>query len=346
MKIFNIFTLFLILFFSVSSLYGRVIYISPNGNGDGEKESSPMGSLSEAVGLLKPGDTLLLLDGEYHEMFDLSNVCGTESERITIKSKNICGAFFNGDLKRQYAIRLRNSDYLTIDGVKAGNTLHSTWKIEHSDGLILNRCAGFNAGYLICQDDHAQLSSADNCHIFDIAYSDGILAEDVWAWGTGRYDFVYFQCTNCTVRRGVFRPTAQELGYGYDRGPHSGFNLYDCDNCIAENCIAFECRFHPESDQAAGNKWGLVMGGMVFDDHTDPAGYNYVLGCFDIDNGNSRDDVPRSNPAVHLMSKWSGKLEDVVIWKNALDYGFVVGLNVRVLLRCVGVLNGWLLGVL
>jgi hypothetical protein len=76
--------------------------------------------------------------------------------------------------------------------------------------------------------------------------------------------------------------------------------------------------------------WGLVMGGMVFDDHTDPAGYNYVLGCFDLDNGNPRDEIPRSNPAVHLMSKWSGKLEDVVIWKNALSYGIVKNTSSKV----------------
>jgi hypothetical protein len=322
--------LFLFTIFYSPRLLGEVIYVSPNGTGDGTNEDSPMGSLSGAVNLLEPGDTLILLDGEYLETLDLSDVRGTESKRITIKAKNICGAFINGDVKRQHAVRLRYSDYLTIDGIKAGNTLHAVWKIEYSDDLILTRCAGFNAGYLVAQDGHAQLTYADNCHIFDIAYSDGILAEDIWAWGTGRYNFVYFKCTNCIVRRGVFRPTNQELGYGYDRGPHSGFNLYDCDNSIAENCIAFETRFHPESDQAPDNPWGLVMGGMVFDDHTDPSGYNYVLGCFDLDNGNTKEELPRTNPAVHLMSKWSGQLEDVVIWKNALNYGIIVNTSGKV----------------
>jgi hypothetical protein len=113
------------------------------------------------------------------------------------------------------------------------------------------------------------------------------------------------------------------LGYGYDRCPHSGFNLYDCDNCLAENCIAFETRVHPESTHNAGNSWGLVQGGMVFDDHTDPSGYNYIYGCFDLDNGQWRTDVPRSNSAVHLMSKWSGEFEDVVIWNNAHHYGII-----------------------
>ncbi|HYX05816.1 MAG TPA: Ig-like domain-containing protein, partial [Bacteroidales bacterium] len=36
-------------------------------------------------------------------------------------------------------------------------------------------------------------------------------------------------------------------------------------------------------------------------------------------------DLPRSNPAVHVMSHWNGEFEDMVIWKNALNYGFVTG---------------------
>lgn len=323
MKKFNLLFLTLILFWGIHDLSGKVIYVAPEGNGDGTRENSPMGSLTKAVKLLNPGDTLILLDGEYTEPLRLRNVKGTEEERITIKAKNICKAFINGKVKLQYAVEVEDCEYLTFDGIKAGNTLHSVWKIRNNNNLILKRCAGFNAGYLVSQDGHYEGSYKDNCHIFGISESDNILAEDIWAWGTGRYNFVYYKCTNSVLRRGVFRPTNTELGFGYDRGPHSGFNLYDCDNSIAENCIAFECRFHPESDQAAGNRWGLVMGGMVFDDHTLPSGYNYVLGCFDLDNGNSREEAPRANAAVHLMSKWSGKLEDVVIWKNARSYGIV-----------------------
>ncbi|MFN2396970.1 MAG: hypothetical protein ABR597_14920, partial [Bacteroidales bacterium] len=315
--------------FCSSQIFGKVIYVSPQGVGDGTSETTPMKSLSGALKLLEPGDTLVMLDGEYIEPLKLRSIKGTEAERITIRAKTICGAFINGRELIEHAVEMDYCEYITLDGLKAGNTQHSTWKINNCNNLILQRCAGFNAGYLVAQDGHVENTYNDNCHIFVIAYSDKILAEDIWAWGTGRYNFVYFQSTNCILRRGVFRPTNQELGYGYDRGPHSGFNLYDCDNSIAENCIAFETRIHPESDQSPDNPWALVQGGMVFDDHTDPAGYNYVLGCFDLDNGNWRDEVPRSNPAVHLMSKWSGKLEDVVIWKNALNYGIVVGSSTK-----------------
>jgi len=319
-----------ILFLFPSGVFGEVIYVSPNGTGNGSDKSSPLGSFSAAVKLLKPGDELILLKGEYTETLVLNNKRGTESEPITIRAEAVGEAFINGKAIKTHAVDIQYCSYLIIDGLKAGNTQHGVWKINYCNNLILTRCSGFNAGYLVAQDGHAELTYNDNCHIFGIAYSDRILSEDVWAWGTGRYNFVYFQSTNCTVRRGVFRPTNTELGYGYDRGPHSGFNLYDCDNCIAENCIAFETRFHPESDQAPDNPWALVMGGMVFDDHTLPSGYNYVLGCFDLDNGQTRDIVPRSNPAVHLMSKWSGQLEDVVIWKNALSYGIIKGTSGKV----------------
>ena len=317
-------TLILCLLFT-SLVYPKTIYVSPDGSGDGSSQELPLGSLSQAIGKLDPGDELILLDGEYRETLSLNGVNGTISQRITIQSQNMCRAFINGEVKRTHAVLMRNCDNITIDGIKAGNTLHAVWSLNDCDNLILKRCAGFNAGYLEAQDAHVKNTYEDNCHIFGIAYSDNVLAEDVWAWGTGRYNFLYFQCTNSIVRRGVFRGTAAELGYGYDRCPHAGFNIYDCDNSIAENCIAFETRVHPDSDHNENNEWGLVQGGMVFDDHTLPSGYNYVLGCFDLDNGQERTVVPRSNPAVHLMSKWSGTLEDVVIWKNALGYGIIKG---------------------
>lgn len=306
-------------------LGAKSVYVSPNGKGDGSSESSPLGSFSEAVKLLAPGDELILLDGEYNTSLVINGLEGTATDSITIKANNLAKAHINGQTKLTHAIEITNGKYLKIDGIVAGNTLHTAWKINNCQHVSITRCAGYNAGYLRAQDGHVDNSYDDNCHIFGIAYSDQMLAEDVWAWGTGRYAFLYFQCTNSIVRRGVFRPTAPELGYGYDRCPHSGFNLYDCDKSLAENCIAFETRVHPQSDHNANNPWGLVQGGMVFDDHTLPSGYNRVIGCFDLDNGQWRNQVERSNPAVHLMSKWSGELEDVVIWKNALSYGINKG---------------------
>lgn len=304
----------------------KKLYVSPSGEGDGKTRNTPLGDLADAIGLVSPGDTVVLLDGEYPYLL-IEGLNGTVEENITIKAENICGAFFNGEITIDHAIVIDQSSFVNFEGIKAGNTKHSTWKVTNSNHLSFKRCAGFNAGYLVAQDgaswDGMPNGHQDNCHVFDIAYSDNILAEDVWAWGTGRYLFMYFQCENSTVRRGVFRPTATELGYGYDRAPHAGFNLYSSANCIAENCVVFETRIHPQSDHDAHNEWGIVQGGMVFDDKPTTTGYNYVLGCFDLNNGNWRTDVPRSNSAVHLMGRWSGKIEDVVIWKNAHNYNIV-----------------------
>lgn len=109
MKRFNIFTLFLMLFLSVFDLLGKVFYIAPDVTGDGTEESSPMGLLSEALGLLKLGDTLILLDGEYTEPLILKNIKGTQKERITIKANNICGAFVNGEVKKEHAVEVIQS---------------------------------------------------------------------------------------------------------------------------------------------------------------------------------------------------------------------------------------------
>jgi hypothetical protein len=317
-------SVFLILIMLVISGHAKTIYVSPDGTGDGSSRSTPAASFSWAVPRLNPGDTLLLLDGEYHQRLVLEHVSGTLVKPITIRADNVCGAFINAEQSRDHAVLINHCSYINIDGIKAGNSTHGTWDINWCDHLRLTRCLGFNAGYHVARDDGVvQNTYADNCHIFGIAYSHYITAVDIWAWGSGRYAFVYFQCTNSVVRRGVFRPVDPEIGYGYDRCPHSGFNLYDCDNCRAENCIAFETRVHPQSTHNEGNPWGLVQGGMVFDDHTTPSGYNYIYGCFDLDNGQWRSEVPRSNSAVHLMSKWSGEFEDVVIWNNAHDYGII-----------------------
>lgn len=295
----------------------KKLWVSPDGNGTGWRRNTP-GSLAAIIGDVQRGDTVVLLEGTYTNM-KIEDLKGTAEQNITIRSENIGKAFFDGQVKINHVIEIRRCEYINFEGIKAGNALHSVWVTEFSNNLTYRRCSGFNAGYEVLSDGNVLNTYTDNCHVFAFNESEYILAEDVWGWGTGRYLFLYYECKNSVLRRGVFRPTAPELGFGSDRGPHSGFNLYNCDNSIAENCIAFETRFHPESNQAPDNPWGLVMGGMVFDDHYD-RGYNYVFGCFDLDNGNWRDDIPRANPAVHVMSKWNGKLEDIVIWQNAHNY--------------------------
>ncbi|MDD2380679.1 MAG: hypothetical protein PHV35_03170, partial [Mariniphaga sp.] len=73
------------MFFLIPGLSGKVVYVSPDGTGDGTSKSTPMKSLSAAVKLLKPGDELILLKGEYKEALVMRNIRGTESSWITIK---------------------------------------------------------------------------------------------------------------------------------------------------------------------------------------------------------------------------------------------------------------------
>ncbi len=296
----------------------KTIYVSPSGTGDGSGESHPSGSLNNAVASLAPGDTVIFLDGVYHQTLSIDDKAGTEEKPVVLMALHPGEVLITADTVRTHAVYINHASRMIIDGIKAGNSLHHAWNIMNCSYLTLTRCAGFNAGYYQAIDGHAPVTYEDNCHVFSIAYSDHVLAEDIWAWGTGRYLFAYFQCTNSIVRRGVFRADM------YDRAPHSGMNVYDCSGCIAENIIAFGTRFHLQSDYNSGDPWGLVQGGMVFDDHTFPADSNRILGCFDLDNGQWRTELPRSNPAIHVMSHWHGTFEDMVIWKNALDYGFVL----------------------
>ena len=106
------------------------IYVAPNGTGNGTSEISPLGSFSSAVDQLDPGDVMILADGEYKETLTLSNVDGTLLHPITIKAKSICGAFINGDSTRTNAVRVDKSEFIILDGLKAGNTTHAVYSIN------------------------------------------------------------------------------------------------------------------------------------------------------------------------------------------------------------------------
>ena len=103
-----LFFMSLILFDIFSGAIAETIYVSPNGSGDGSSELSPLGSFSQAVARLDPGDEMVLLDGYYFQTLTLENVNGTASQRITIRAQNLGKATVDAQVKLTHAIRLRN----------------------------------------------------------------------------------------------------------------------------------------------------------------------------------------------------------------------------------------------
>lgn len=141
--------------------------------------------------------------------------------------KNVGKAFINGEGVRQ-PVHIYNQSYIHIDGLKTGNSVDYVYQISDCHHITITRCSGFNAG-------GAETDDA-NYHIFTIAYSTYVHSEDVWAWGTGRYSFIYYGCSYCSIRRAVLRPGL------YRRVPHAGLAVYCSDHTISENVIAFGAR--------------------------------------------------------------------------------------------------------
>jgi hypothetical protein len=291
---------------SFTLIHAATYYVSPNGTGNGTSESSPLGSLSAGMSAIGPGDTLILLDGEYKETLNL-NKSGTADSLITIMAKNIGSAFINGEGVR-YPVSAWQKSYINLDGIKAGNSHEHVYHILYCDHFNITRCAGFNAG--------GALDPTANFHVFEIAYSDSMLLEDVWGWGTGRYTCTIYGCHGCTIRRGVFRPGL------YQRCPHAGLAVYCTDHSLAENVIVFEARVDPASTYGAPDPWKLIVGGFVCEGHDCPnnksSKNNRIYGCIGIDNGQHWDTVPRTQPAgCFIWNEYQGEFEDIVLWKNA-----------------------------
>ncbi|HYW94790.1 MAG TPA: chondroitinase-B domain-containing protein, partial [Bacteroidales bacterium] len=202
--------------FTSQPLQAKTIFVAPSGIGDGSDEAHPAGNISNAASSLNPGDTLIFLDGVYHQTLSINGLSGSKQKPVVLMARNPGKVVIDADTVRTNAVYINNVNYLKVDGIEGGNSLHHAWNLLNSSYVTLSRCAGFNAGFLQGTDGHAVVTYEDNCHVFSIAYSDHILSEDMWGWGTGRYVFVYFQCSYSTIRRGVFRAD------NYDRAPHAG----------------------------------------------------------------------------------------------------------------------------
>jgi hypothetical protein len=289
----------------VPTLSARTWYVAPAGSGNGSSAFSPLGTFSAGMNASVAGDTLLLLDGEYTESLVISK-SGTSTLPITIMAQTVGGVFINGQGAR-IPVTAYQKSYVNIDGIRAGNSSEYVYHILYCDHFRITRCAGFNAGGAL--DDNA------NFHIFEIAYSTNMFAEDIWAWGTGRYSFVYYGCTNCLIRRAVLRPGL------FRRCPHAGLAIYCTDSSLAENVLVFEARVDPASGYGGTAPWQLITGGFVCEGHDCPgnksSGPNRMLGCMGIDNGQHWNVVPRSQPArCFIWNEYRGSFEDWVLWKN------------------------------
>ncbi len=248
----------------------RVYYldaVSGSDQNNGTAESSAWKTLAKASSLqLKAGDRLLLKCGQTFEGELEVTGKGTASERIEV------GAYGTGDKpivkgydQSKYAVRVSNSDYLTVSGLEIVNTGRDRLagrtgiKVECTDYGIshdicisdlyihdvngsLSKDAGGGSAILVENGGNSIASCfqgllIENCHIKDCA-------RNAMIWSG------YWERSNWLPSTGVV-----VRGNLIEGVPGDGIVPIGCDGCLIEYNVMRDCPDILPSDQAAAGIW-------------------------------------------------------------------------------------------
>jgi len=245
-------------------------------------QSQPWATFGRAWNSVKPGDTLILLDGVYKTSME-PPFGGQAGYPITVRALNEGKAVIDGEHLRTpiFLANHRNAHYFIIEGIVAINGTISPAPLQviyiETDHNILRRVSAYNA-----HSDH-------NTAVIGLgSTADYNLIEDCVAGGTGRKMINVYQGQFNVVRRCV----AYWLGWDgksscQDWPQVTSIHVYNGNNNIVENSIALG----PVAESSItlhANAPGIV------------AANNQVLGSIAINAGINPDgaviDWPRSRP--------------------------------------------------
>jgi hypothetical protein len=247
-----------------------VYYLSPNGddNKSGATPAEAWKTFNRAVDAsspgtkLKPGETLILMDGIYYQSLTPNNIGGQPGNPITIMAQNDGKAIIDGQNVRipVFLENWRNASYFVIRGIVARNSSGAVYETT-ADNNTFQRVSGYNA------------KTNDNQHVF-IIWANNTLLEDCIASGSGRKMVVVFSSINAngqnnTVRRCFANYREWDGKDWHDEWPdNSNFEVYSGDHNIFENDIAysafpgsgFSLLGNGPTDDNIGNK---ILGSMA-----------------------------------------------------------------------------------
>lgn len=263
-------------------------YISPNGSDNGAgTESSPWASIDKPDhdGILNPGDTVIVMTGEY----DVSktnanyqdggptiiNCSGTDGYPIIYKAQS--GAVVDRGADAGWALWVENNKYIVVDGFhfKGGDFM---FKLVGSSYCEVKNClitdkGNDNSGIAL----DATYSSGNNLIHNNIVSPNGINVYGIWIMGAG--DKVYNNTvygTTSTYRYGIigaYGAAGMEFRNNIVSDSFGGIDLYDTTGVIQSNNIYYNigCFFSPHSDLGPGEMAGTDP--ML----TDPANGDFSL---------------------------------------------------------------------
>jgi hypothetical protein len=247
-------------------LDGSHYYISPTGSdsNDGTSEQSPIATFNRAWTLMFPGDTLVLMDGTYHQEL-IPYIAGDGQRYIYIKAQHDGQAILDGQGER-IAINIGHwsgQQYIVLDGLVAKNgTMGTVVLEEEAHHIIVRRVSAYDASV-----DHNGriILIGQNTH-------DNLLVDCV-AMGTGRKAISAYNASgNITIRRCLASSEEWDgRDWPQDAWPWTeNIDLYETSNSVIENSISY--------GQVA--RYGVTV--RAKDGTSWPADNNQILGTMSV----------------------------------------------------------------
>lgn len=239
-----------------------------NNSNDGLSKSAPVLDFQTAAGLMSISDDLIIDSGIYSGTANLFDPYtwqmpyGTDTDWTTITAEVSGSVIIDGEGVRG-AIYLRGDN--DVDGQNYTNGKQSY--IEFN-GIVTKDTA--TSGISMAGVDHIKLINcgavepADgNYSGINASYSQYILFEGCYAWGSGRYKIAFYHAHYSIMRNCVSR-----MDRAYAPGEPTGdFSVYSSVNVEVQNCIAIDndqTQYNVDVAEYAGNFACPTTSGVTF----------------------------------------------------------------------------------
>jgi hypothetical protein len=218
------------------------LYVAPNGDDSASGSlTAPFATMSKAVSLLKPGDTLFVRDGVYAESFVVS-ASGTSSDPIQIMAYPGETPIIDGQgrlptRKEDPLVRLRGS-YIHLDGLKIRNStgggvvLDGDHNVARHLNVHHNQQAGVLArgNYSIVEYSYIWQNAHLNCREADCPpspYKDGM-------WATGLSAARNPADAMGITHHAILRHNIAANNWG------EGISSYEADGTVMEDNVSYD----------------------------------------------------------------------------------------------------------
>ncbi|MDA8086129.1 MAG: right-handed parallel beta-helix repeat-containing protein [Nitrospiraceae bacterium] len=233
---------------AVKMVFAASYYVAPGGSDSARgTKARPWATFARAMAALRPGDTLYLKDGFYHQSLDV-RVSGRPGRPIVFRAVNE-GKAIVGTVYPSSPLRIAGQSYVLVEGINFrnrgpydGNTYCSTDGAGYINVHGLNI---FGADHIVLKRVTVNGSSGCNSAVIGLSKVRDSLIEDCAGSGPGRVVLNILDCGNITVRRCWLDWSGPSTGGG---DTSSIAQIYDSSHVLMENNIGLNLTTTPTDD--------------------------------------------------------------------------------------------------